>query len=244
MCTKLRIVANDDRVYFDNSKPIPVSKVRVGSDADRGHDAICFFGTELPKNLTKGRQYFVIESQPEFIRVSESLADQRYDLRKSAGRDAKLITNLFHSHLALYAPKGSGPGKGAFDLVGCKNVNVRGCRLSALGDTITSKNATEWSSAITISLTGSRMVRSFSQSFARTRRSQAIRRWYQRVSRYKRREILRRRRDISNYVSWRRRGSWINQPRTSSCPTTSLSTIQPSANRTQVWSTYLFDWRI
>jgi nitrous oxidase accessory protein NosD len=53
-----------------------------------------------------------------------------------AGPEAKLISNLFQAHLALYAPAGSGPGKGALDLVGCEKVIVRGCRLSALGDTM------------------------------------------------------------------------------------------------------------
>jgi hypothetical protein len=38
--------------------------------------------------------------------------------------------------MALYEPAGSGPGKGAFDLVGCRNVRVSGCRLSARGDTM------------------------------------------------------------------------------------------------------------
>ena len=34
------------------------------------------------------------------------------------------------------APKGSGPGKGAFDIVGARDVRVTGCQLSALGDTM------------------------------------------------------------------------------------------------------------
>jgi nitrous oxidase accessory protein NosD len=46
------------------------------------------------------------------------------------------VSQLFHATLALYAPSGSGPGKGAFDLVGCEKIIVRGCRLSALGDTM------------------------------------------------------------------------------------------------------------
>ena len=53
-----------------------------------------------------------------------------------AGPQARLISNLFQAHLALYSPAGSGPGKGALDLVGCEKVIVRGCRLSALGDTM------------------------------------------------------------------------------------------------------------
>jgi nitrous oxidase accessory protein NosD len=47
-----------------------------------------------------------------------------------------LFRDLFTAFLALYAPTGSGPGKGAFDLVACRDVRVTGCRLSALGDTM------------------------------------------------------------------------------------------------------------
>ena len=35
-----------------------------------------------------------------------------------------------------YAPFGSGPGKGAFDIVGVRNVRVTGSQVSALGDTM------------------------------------------------------------------------------------------------------------
>ena len=38
--------------------------------------------------------------------------------------------------LALAGPVGSGPGKGAVDLVACKGVRVSGCKLSARGDTM------------------------------------------------------------------------------------------------------------
>lgn len=136
VCSDVRIEPNDDRVFFDNNKPLPVSVVRVGSEADRGYDSVCFFGSGLPKNIAKGRQYFIIESQPEFIRISETVHGPAIPFSEKASPNVKLITNLFHAHLALYAPKGSGPGKGAFDLVGCKNVIVQGCRLSALGDTM------------------------------------------------------------------------------------------------------------
>ncbi len=133
---ELRIKAKDDRVFFINRKPLPVSQLRVGPESERGYDTICFFGSELPKEIKKGRQYFVVESQPEFIRIAETAGGPAIRFSENAGSDAKMITNLFQSHLALYAPQGSGPGKGAFDLVGCKYVIVQGCRLSALGDTM------------------------------------------------------------------------------------------------------------
>jgi hypothetical protein len=132
----VQMKAGDDRVFFDNSKPLPITKKREGVEADRGHDAVCFFGDVLPTNLIRGRQYFVVESTPEFIRIAETPDGTPLKFDSDAGPQAKLISNLFQSHLALYAPAGSGPGKGAFDLVGCENVIVRGGRFSALGDTM------------------------------------------------------------------------------------------------------------
>jgi hypothetical protein len=132
----VRMKAGDDRVFLDNAKPLPVSKQREGADADRGYDTICFFNDLLPSNLVRGRQYFVVESTPEFIRIAETVGGEPIRFASDCGANTRLIANLFQAHLALYAPAGSGPGKGAFDLVGCEKVIVRGCRLSALGDTM------------------------------------------------------------------------------------------------------------
>ncbi len=132
----LKMAEGDDRVVFDNSKLLPVSKVREGLEADRGYDAICFFGDGLPHNLVRGKQYFVVDSQPEFVRIADAPGGVPIRFSEKSGPAVKLIAPLFHATLALYVPAGSGPGKGALDLVGCENVIVRGCRLSALGDTM------------------------------------------------------------------------------------------------------------
>ena len=132
----VRMKAGDDRVWFDNAQRLPVTRRRDGADAARGHDTICFFGDALPDNLVRGRQYFVVESTPEFIRIADQAGGAALTFSTDAGPQARLISNLFQAHLALYAPAGSGPGKGALDLVGCEKVIVRGCRLSALGDTM------------------------------------------------------------------------------------------------------------
>jgi polygalacturonase len=132
----VRMTVGDDRIFFDNSKPLPVSQKREGADAERGHDSVCFFADTLPTNLVRGRQYFVIESTPEFFRIAETPGGAAVKFASDAGPQTRLISNLFQAHLALYAPAGSGPGKGAVDLVGCEKVIVRGCRLSALGDTM------------------------------------------------------------------------------------------------------------
>lgn len=132
----LQIKLGDDRVLLDNTRLLPVTRKRDGAEASRGHDAVCFYGDTLPTNVVRGRQYFVVETTPEFIRISETPGGSPIRFDGDAGPDVKLISNLFQAHLALYAPAGSGPGKGAIDLVGCEDVIVRGCRLSALGDTM------------------------------------------------------------------------------------------------------------
>lgn len=132
----VKMDAGDDRVFFDNQKPLPLSKVREGSDAARGYDSLCFFGDTLPSNLVRGRQYFVVESTPTYVRIADKPLGVPIRFQTSAGPKTKLITQLFFAHLALYSPNGAGPGKGALDLVGCEDVEVRGNTLSALGDTM------------------------------------------------------------------------------------------------------------
>jgi hypothetical protein len=132
----VKMTAGDDRVFFDNQKPLPISKVRQGLEADRGLDSLCFFGDTLPSNLVRGRQYFVVESTPTYVRIADKPLGKPIRFQTSAGPKTKLITQLFYAHLALYSPNGAGPGKGALDLVGCEGVEVRGNTLSALGDTM------------------------------------------------------------------------------------------------------------
>lgn len=127
----VRMAAGDDRVMFDNAKPLPVTATDAG-----GHQAVCFYGDALPANLVRGRQYFVIDSQSQFIRIAEKLGGPAIRFETSAGPALKMMTDVFQCYLALYSPYGAGPGKGAVDLVACENVIVRGCRLSALGDTM------------------------------------------------------------------------------------------------------------
>jgi hypothetical protein len=134
--TKLIMLAGDDRVQFNNIPPLPLSIVRHPTETERGYDSLCFFGSDLPANIIRGKQYFVIESTPTYIRISDKVQGKPIQFVSSAGPEAKLITNLFQAHLALYAPIGSGPGKGAIDLVGCQGVTVTNSVLSALGDTM------------------------------------------------------------------------------------------------------------
>ncbi len=160
----VRMAAGDDRVWFDNAKSLPLTK----TDAN-GRDAVCFFGDTLPTNLVRGRQYFVVESTPEYIRVAERPAGAALRFADSGGPNTKLIADLFQAHLALYAPTGCGPGKGAFDLVGCEQVVVRGCRLSALGDTMHIQKSRDILFADNV-ISGSRMGAFFLAEFCRDAR--------------------------------------------------------------------------
>ena len=127
----VRMADGDDRVHLANDPPLPLSP-----RADGGRGAVCFFDDHLPQNVIRGRQYFVVESGPEFIRIATEPGGPPLRFEGAAGPAARVVTDLFQAHLALYQPTGSGPGKGAIDLVGCEHVIVRGCRLSALGDTM------------------------------------------------------------------------------------------------------------
>ncbi|MCC9605099.1 right-handed parallel beta-helix repeat-containing protein [Blastopirellula sp. JC732] len=129
--TSLTMKQGEDRVWLDNAKPLAVTPT-----SERGKGCVCFYGDTLPTNLVRGRQYFIVDSQPEFIRIALEPHGEPIKFASDGGAKLKMITDLFRAHLALYAPSGSGPGKGAFDFVHCNDVIVRGCQLSALGDTM------------------------------------------------------------------------------------------------------------
>lgn len=132
----LRMEAGDDRVQFDNAKRLPVSKLRERPAIMRGHDAVCFYGDTLPSNLVRGKQYFVVDSQPGFIRIADWPEGEPIRFASAGGPAVKLIRDLSAAHAGLYAPHHSGPGKGAVDITCAKGVRITGCKLSALGDTM------------------------------------------------------------------------------------------------------------
>lgn len=127
----LTLAGGEDRILLDNTvNPIPVSP-----DAEPKH-ALSFLGDGLPKNLVRGKQYFVVEAAPDFIRIAETPGGKAIRFESAGGGELSLVHNLFAAFWALYAPVGSGPGKGAFDITAAKDVRVTGCRVSALGDTM------------------------------------------------------------------------------------------------------------
>jgi Periplasmic copper-binding protein (NosD) len=125
----IRMADGDDRVYFGNAKrPVPISR------GDGPGDMVCFYGDKLPDNVVRGKGYYVVESHPDHIKIAEKFRGEPIRFAGSAGPAAKMIADLQRAFGGLYAPLGSAPGKGAFDLVGCRGVRVTGCRISALGD--------------------------------------------------------------------------------------------------------------
>ncbi len=123
------IAAGDDRVRLNNEGGIWRRSV---SDAPK--EALTFLGSNLPAEITRGRQYFVTEATAQFIRVA--LEPGGTPIRFSRSGTLRLARDVFAHYLAAYAPAGSGPGKGAFDIVAARDVRVTGCQLSALGDTM------------------------------------------------------------------------------------------------------------
>lgn len=121
----------DDHVRFDNNnEPVPVSRSAEPSEA------ITFMGANLPKNIVRGRQYFVVESDEDYIKIADEPEGAPIRFAGASGAGTALVHNLSAVYLAAYAPVGSGPGKGAFDITGAKDVRVTGCQLSAIGDTM------------------------------------------------------------------------------------------------------------
>jgi hypothetical protein len=125
----ITITAGDDRVKLDNTvRPIVVSV------NDEPKEALTFMGEKLPNNIIRGRQYFVVDSGKDFIKIADKPNGEAIRF-KDAG-EGQLAFNISGTYLGAYAPTGSGPGKGAFDIVGAKDVRVTGSQLSAIGDTM------------------------------------------------------------------------------------------------------------
>jgi hypothetical protein len=123
------VTFSEDLVKFDNTvKPIAISAT------DEPKEALTFMGNDLPKNVIRGLQYFVIESTPTHIKIAEKPGGS--PIRFENDGKGHLAFNIQATYLAAYAPTGSGPGKGAFDITNAENVRVTGCQLSALGDTM------------------------------------------------------------------------------------------------------------
>jgi hypothetical protein len=131
MREKLTMEDGDDRLLFDNAtNPLPVSK------SSEPKEALSFLGDGLPRNLVRGKQYFVVESTPGYIRIADTPGGNAIRFEGAHSNLVALVHDLFASFWALYAPQGGGPGKGAVDITSASDLRITGCQLSALGDTM------------------------------------------------------------------------------------------------------------
>ena len=119
-------------------------------------DAVVFFNDALPQNIKKGKRYWIIEEKGNQLKLSEQKNGKPIIFNGNGGEKVRLFRQLHLAFYVMYAPEGAGPGKGAFDFTGCKDVIVTGCTVSALGDTmhIHSSNNVIFSNN---QITGSRM---------------------------------------------------------------------------------------
>lgn len=121
-----------DRINFDNAAAKPLVVSATGDIKEK----VTFFGEGLPPGLIKGKGYCIVAAGPDHIKVSDAVGGAPISFSQGSGGSPGLMYNLMASFYGLYAPTGSGSGKGCFDLVGCKGVRVTGCKISALGDTM------------------------------------------------------------------------------------------------------------
>jgi len=121
----------DDNVRFDNS----AKSIKVSESAEPQF-ALTFMGKMLPKNLVRGRQYFVVESAKDFIKIAEAPHGTPIRFEGASGVGCAIIHNMSATYLGAFAPIGGGSGKGGVDITSAKDIRITGCQLSALGDTM------------------------------------------------------------------------------------------------------------
>ena len=127
----VQMADGDDRVRFDNSaKPIRIS------ESAEPQFALTFMGKMLPKNLARGRQYFVVESAKDFIKIAEAPHGTAIHFEGASGAGCAIIDNMSTTYLGAFAPTGGGSGKGGMDISSARDIRITGCQLSALGDTM------------------------------------------------------------------------------------------------------------
>lgn len=121
----------DDKVRFDNN----AKSIKVSESAEPQF-ALTFMGKMLPKNLVRGRQYFVVESAKDFIKIAEAPHGTSIRFEGASGVGCAIIHNMSATYLGAFAPIGGGAGKGGVDITSAKDIRITGCQLSALGDTM------------------------------------------------------------------------------------------------------------
>lgn len=95
-------------------------------------DAVTFFGDSLPPEIVKGKYYYAEETE-EGLHIRERLCDP-YITFTPGNYNARMFRGIYQVYHAMYAPFGSGEGKGAVDIRYAKRVYMTGCTISAPGD--------------------------------------------------------------------------------------------------------------
>ena len=207
----VRMEAGDDRVFFDNAKPLPVSQKREGAERNAATMRCASSATRCRRTSCAGGSTSWSRARRSSSASPSRPGGEPIRFAGDAGPQAQLISDLFQAHLALYAPAGSGPGKGALDLVGCENVIVRGCRLSALGDTMHIQKSRGVIFADN-HITGSRMGAFFLAEYLQGRDHHRQHRGrHERLARDERREVVRGRDDHRQHLP-QRRPRLLDQP--------------------------------
>lgn len=100
-------------------------------------DAVTFFGSEMPKGIKRGKQYFVVNkgAQNDLL-ISETEGGEPLTL-EDMPKGTRLFRNMFFIFHDLYFPIGcTSAEKGSIDTVKCKDVTITGCRINASGDSM------------------------------------------------------------------------------------------------------------
>ena len=102
----------DDRVRIDNrEKPIAVSA------SDEPQYALCFFGGALPRNIVRGRQYFVVESSADGIKLAEQPGGTPINSRARVARSeahpqsVRRVLGALCAHGRRAGQRRDGPGR-------------------------------------------------------------------------------------------------------------------------------------
>lgn len=123
------IAAGDDRVQCNNLNPA----IAVSSSNTPTY-AVCFYGGPLPPELMLGREYFVVESATNYIKVSGTFGGPAIAFTGTGSYKVNLLDNLQEAYYNLAQPLGAGPGSGAIDITAAQDVEVTHCDLGGLGD--------------------------------------------------------------------------------------------------------------
>ncbi len=94
----VQMKSGSDRVLFNNSEPLSIEKQNA-----RG--GVVFFGDSLPENIVRGKQYFLIESQPQYVRIAEKPAGPAITFSGNGGPNTKMMSDLFRCYWHCTRPR-------------------------------------------------------------------------------------------------------------------------------------------